>query len=151
MSKICTNCLTEKTEEEFNFKNKEKGTRSTVCKQCHCKYRREHYLANQQYYQRKARKWIKANPTKAEDQRLKKFGITSAKYQEMLTTQNHACAVCSTPPARKKRLAVDHCHSSGKVRGLLCSSCNLAIGLLQDDPVRMQAALDYLQKFRLVA
>ncbi|NBQ70408.1 MAG: hypothetical protein EBU46_16880, partial [Nitrosomonadaceae bacterium] len=78
MVKTCTSCGSSKELTEFNFKRKEEGSRASVCKACHKLYRRKHYLKNQDYYQRKARKWGKANLDKVEDQRLKKFGINSA-------------------------------------------------------------------------
>ena len=56
------------------------------------------------------------------------------------------CAVCGKPDSTGKELARDHCHATGKVRGLLCMRCNLAIGLLDDDTDRMEAAIKYLSK-----
>jgi hypothetical protein len=60
-----------------------------------------------------------------------KYNITLAEYDELLAAQAGVCMVCGTPPSRRP-LDVDHCHSSGKVRGLLCENCNKALGLVQD-------------------
>jgi len=74
------------------------------------------------------------------------FGITLDEYNAILNNQNGVCAICSkTPKQNGKRLAVDHCHSSLKVRGLLCSTCNQAIGLLKDSPNLLNNAITYLQ------
>lgn len=75
------------------------------------------------------------------------FGINIEEYNTLLAGQNGGCAICQKPPQQnKKRLAVDHCHKTQKVRGLLCSTCNQAIGLLKDDASLLQSAILYLTK-----
>jgi hypothetical protein len=78
----------------------------------------------------------------------KKYGITKKQYKSLLKKQNKVCAICKQPETRTtvtKNLSVDHDHSSGEIRGLLCYACNHALGLLKEDPVLLQAALKYLQ------
>jgi hypothetical protein len=75
------------------------------------------------------------------------YGITAAVYDLLLILQNGVCAVCRCSCISGRRLAVDHCHVTNKVRGLLCANCNRALGLLKDDPLRLRAAADYLEKF----
>jgi len=70
-----------------------------------------------------------------------------ARYKEMLSGQGDVCAVCKGKCPTGKRLAVDHDHSTGQVRGLLCSRCNTALGLLRDSPANIGSLLDYLMKF----
>jgi len=74
------------------------------------------------------------------------YGITEDQYQMLLDAQGGVCAICGEPP-RTRRLAVDHCHKGGHVRGLLCSHCNGAIGMLKDDPVIANKAVEYLLRF----
>jgi len=79
-----------------------------------------------------------------------KYGITLEEYEQMLKNQNQCCKICkSKKPGRKgvKRFAVDHCHKTNKVRGLLCMSCNTAIGLLNENPVLFDAAKQYLEEY----
>ena len=81
---------------------------------------------------------------------LSRYGITLPQYMTILVRQDCVCAICGKPERSKlngktKRLSVDHCHKTGKVRGLLCTRCNTAIGLLDDDPQRVKAVIDYLQ------
>lgn len=78
---------------------------------------------------------------------LRAYGLTEADYDRMLIEQGGCCAICSRPdPGRylQANFSVDHCHSSGVVRGLLCHACNLGIGYLQDDPIIMRAAAAYV-------
>jgi len=76
------------------------------------------------------------------------YGLDFKDYERMLEEQNGVCAICSSPPPnnRKTRLAIDHCHKTGKVRGLLCDKCNRSIGLLKDDVSVLKSAIKYLTK-----
>lgn len=82
--------------------------------------------------------------------KLKKYGITNKEYIEMSEKQNHCCAICNKPETTENikgiisSLAVDHCHTTGKVRGLLCGNCNKGIGLFKDDISNLQKAIEYL-------
>lgn len=71
-------------------------------------------------------------------------------YRALWLRQGGACAICKKPErtARNRLLTIDHDHNTGHVRGLLCSQCNRAIGLLQDDPKVIAAAARYVQDSR---
>ena len=80
------------------------------------------------------------------------YGITLADYERMLQEQGGVCAICRGAETSAHgqtgtpyRLSVDHDHETGRIRGLLCQNCNRAIGLLNDDPARLRAAVDYLE------
>lgn len=73
-----------------------------------------------------------------------RYGITADDYAAMLTRQGAVCAICRRPG--KRRLAVDHCHATGRVRGLLCDNCNQAIGKLKDSPELLARSIAYLEK-----
>ena len=79
-----------------------------------------------------------------------KFGITFDAYTKMLVDQNGVCAICFTSNwgHNRKRPAVDHDHKTGKVRGLLCTQCNLALGYFEDNPERFISASQYLKRIR---
>lgn len=79
---------------------------------------------------------------------IKKFGINVNQYQMILEEQNHKCFICNEKENRA--LAIDHCHTSGKVRGLLCSNCNRGLGMFLDDPQLLQNAVKYLQRDYIV-
>ena len=98
---------------------------------------------NRAYRERNA-----GNPTHQRANRNSRFkreyGITHDEYDAMLAKQYGGCAVCGKPEAGK-RLAVDHDHRTGKVRGLLCENCNRALGMAQDSPTILRALADYLE------
>jgi len=80
---------------------------------------------------------------------LKRFGLTEADYEEMLLNQGGVCAICKGPPkGRWNTFCIDHNHSTGEIRGLLCDMCNRAIGMLGDNPERVKQAYDYLNGIR---
>ena len=74
-----------------------------------------------------------------------KYGITGIQYQGRLKKQNGRCAICNNAPT-KKRLSVDHNHRTGRIRGLLCQGCNLAIGLLKEKEDNFISAMNYLKQ-----
>jgi len=74
------------------------------------------------------------------------YGITIEQYGEMLEAQGGVCAICREPCPSGKNLAVDHCHETGAVRGLLCARCNSGIGQFLDSPDRLRAAIGYLER-----
>jgi hypothetical protein len=78
--------------------------------------------------------------------RTYRYGLTEQMYADMLAAQGDACAVCRSDrwPGQHNVPHVDHDHDTGKVRGLLCGKCNLAIGQMDDDAQRLRAAADYL-------
>lgn len=73
-----------------------------------------------------------------------KYGMTVEQYEALLHEQGGRCAICGADSGGLRAHAVDHCHATGQVRGLLCSPCNRGMGLLGDDPERLRAAADYL-------
>ncbi len=78
---------------------------------------------------------------------IAKYGITIDDFERMNKEQNGVCKICNEPPALKTkwgRLAVDHCHTTGKVRGLLCYPCNTLLGNANDSRWRLRRAIDYL-------
>lgn len=94
------------------------------------------------------RKYRKDNPLAFKERDLKRdFGIGMDDYMTMLELQGGGCAICGGKEnGRYKYLAVDHCHDSKKIRGLLCGNCNTAIGLLKDDVTVLRKAIEYLSK-----
>ncbi|QIX22952.1 hypothetical protein FOB41_06465 [Agrobacterium pusense] len=76
---------------------------------------------------------------------LKLYGIDFKRREEMAIAQDFKCAICRDDFTDNRAMHVDHCHATGDVRGLLCSNCNQAIGLLQDNPEIIRSAADYVE------
>lgn len=82
---------------------------------------------------------------------LRRFGLTVAKYEEMLAAQGGVCAICKQPETYTRqgtvgRLCVDHDHKTGQIRGLLCHWCNLGVSAFKDEPTAARAAALYLER-----
>jgi hypothetical protein len=83
----------------------------------------------------------------------KKYGISGTDFVAMKEKQNGLCAICNKPETQKKRnsqetmdLAIDHCHKTHKIRGLLCSACNQGLGRFKDDVGLLESAIEYLKR-----
>lgn len=76
----------------------------------------------------------------------KRYGVTYEQYQEMLETQDSVCAICNEKESSSSRtnLSIDHDHTTGKVRGLLCTPCNVALGLFKDNIDLLKKAMRYI-------
>lgn len=95
-------------------------------------------------------KWRKANPEKRKQQvkafHLKKlYGLTVAGYTELVERQEGKCKICKTAEGT---LVVDHCHGTGKIRGLLCGLCNRLLGHAKDNPEILIKAATYLKEMK---
>lgn len=99
-----------------------------------------------------AKKRYYKSPAQAKDHFLKyEFGISLQDYLELVQKQNGVCAICFRPETRLhkgkvRQLSVDHNHTTGKIRALLCGSCNIALGLLDEDKSRIYSVLRYLDE-----
>lgn len=169
-TKQCTKCNRDKPLDEFHKDRTRRDGHAGQCKACKRAYRNSRYrkdrsreLSQQRRYRSTHKEKIAAGQKRRRQQRpgrvrrisrsstlKQRYGITAQDYNRMLASQNGVCAVCGNPETRKKRggtirLAVDHCHKTGKVRGLLCSRCNLSIGRFEDDPELLEKAAAYLK------
>jgi hypothetical protein len=157
--KTCTKCEQLKPLDEFHKDTARPDGRTTWCADCRRARRnawRDENLererakdvaayAAQREARAEAARWYKVKAS---------FNITRAQYEEMLSAQGGGCAICGGVNANGHKLVVDHDHSccpeSGRscgkcVRGLLCHTCNRAIGMMGDSPERLAAAVTYLR------
>lgn len=79
----------------------------------------------------------------------RRYGLTVEEYNNLSEQQNHVCVICqkSANAANSDKLHIDHCHVTGKVRGLLCTNCNNALGRAKEDPRILRAAAEYIESF----
>ena len=120
-----------------------------------------YYAANKEKAAARSRVYYLVNPGKDKAKRaaapdkyatwnrtsaLRKYGLTIEQYNAMLAGQNGTCGICKLVCLTGKRLAVDHCHDTKIVRGLLCANCNTGNGSLKESPKNLAASLRYLAK-----
>jgi len=111
------------------------------------KQKRDYYQKNKEYVLTNNKQYRDNNYDSILRKKLQNhYGLSLEDYRAMEISQNGVCKICYGPPGgRIKRLCVDHCHKTGKIRGLLCSKCNRAIGMLGDDPETIERASLYLR------
>ena len=131
MSRICNVCKIEKNISEF-YVGRYK------CKNCVNAAARKMRVDKPERY---ARYKKRANEYRKES----RYGITQEDFNNMLVEQNNVCKICSNEFKSTKDTHVDHCHKSNIVRGLLCNSCNMALGQFNDNTDNMDNAIRYLQ------
>jgi len=129
--KKCSKCGWVKQPEDFPRNRR-------VCKPCTAEYKKS---------------WNSENSHKVRNYNFKEFGIGVEEYDKMLAQQKGCCAICFQPESaimygKPMSLAVDHCHETGDVRGLLCANCNNGLGRFKDDIGLLQQAILYIEKAR---
>lgn len=139
--KTCTKCKIEKPLSEFHRWSSTLDGYQYNCKSCKAAYRKKndqlpHNLARSKAYHFK-----------------NKYCISLEEYELLLQEQNNRCAICKQEESSLGRsgkilpLAVDHCHLTGRVRGLLCKNCNISLGNMEDSVERLSSAISYLQRW----
>lgn len=133
-TKVCRVCNEVKNIRDYNYHPTNTERLYKNCKACVSQYNKERRKSNPASYRNK--------------ELLRNYGITSKCYESMLKLQDYRCAICNVEEkeAPKERLHVDHCHTGGQVRSLLCSNCNTGIGLLRDSSELVTKAAEYLIK-----
>ena len=145
-TKSCPKCGQEKLFSDFGKDKSKKLGISSYCKPCASSNRLKNYKSNPIKQKEKLKSYYKSNKQKAYAQSIKSlYGISVEDVEHMKVQQNHSCKICKTHESNlKRKLFVDHCHETGKVRGLLCQSCNTMIGNAKDNILVLQAGIDYL-------
>lgn len=126
-----------KYQKEYYERNKEKLK----------EYRTNWYYENRELGLERSKKWAKSNKDRRKHNLLKSmYNITLDDYNKMFEDQNGCCKICEKHQSElNKPLFVDHCHTTGKVRGLLCSKCNLGIGYADDSVNILKNMIKYLE------
>ena len=157
--KFCRRCKASKHPAEFGKHKRTKDGLHNFCNRCRSKESRARYvkfhkrmLERAEYYRQNRpdimEKWRKLNKEhetryKKSYSRLKRYGLTAEQFDRMVASQQNRCAIC-----RKEFIltipAVDHDHKTGKVRGLLCSKCNLALGHLEENIQTVESLRSYI-------
>lgn len=148
--KTCRKCGEAKPAESFYRNAREPDGRHAWCKVCHAASSRKRYLADPERFRAEQRQRDQATqPQRRAKQLAQRYGLTLEQYEALWQRQDGRCAVCRRElvegAGRTRATCVDHDHDTGAVRGLLCQTCNRALGLLGDNLEVVRRALDYLQ------
>lgn len=140
--KICRICKLEKPLEDFHKARTTKDRLMTRCRMCDHSAKQEYKTAN---YER-------IRIVERNSYLIRTYGITLKEYQETNAVQNSTCAICSKPETavylgKLRSLSVDHNHTTGKVRGLLCQKCNTALGMLDENKNSIDNLISYLKRY----
>jgi hypothetical protein len=170
--RTCTDCRRTLPAAEFlQHRNTRKSYFRGRCKACHEAYIRPLIVAWKQRNPEKAaeaarvsaKAWAKRNPERVKrngkawrannphrhkrnrrQEQVRKYGLTLADYEAMKARQQGRCAICKR--TQEANLGVDHCHTTGRVRGLLCHDCNRMLGFARDNPQTLATAAKYLKE-----
>ena len=153
---VCYTCSKEKEDTEYHVDKTRKTGRKGSCKECLNSYNKSNYSLEKGRAKNKRWRELNKNKTKMFYRKWalkRQYGITLEEYDDMLKKQQGLCYLCGLPETASKatkdgvkNLAVDHCHKTGKVRKLLCTKCNTAIGLLNDDIGLVKRLAQYLEE-----
>lgn len=138
MKKQCSKCKETKLVKHFHNNKSTKDGKSGYCKECR-------KIVTPEQRERDNRK-------RREEQRprkyvLKKFNMTIEDYETLLIEQNGCCAICNRHHSEfTRRMPLDHDHTTNAVRGILCDTCNLGLGIFNDDINQLKKLLTYLKQ-----
>lgn len=162
-SKPCRICGTEKPLDEFYRSSGMRDGNRHDCKDCNKAEKRRRYAADPDKYIAMVKRWQQANPERVNENHRRNnarperkralrdgyyrrtFGISADEFDGLLSAQGGGCAICGVTPKRAASLHLDHCHATGRLRGILCLSCNQALGHFRDDPALLEKAARYLR------
>jgi hypothetical protein len=173
-NKICSQCKIEKSKSEYYVRAKN-NIIASACKECarkklaiyrknnpekiksvnrasYLKKREQRILDSKRWKENNMdkfiiskNKWKERNPDRSRVNILRKHGLSIEQYEEMLNKNNNSCWICSTYFIKKSDAKIDHCHDTGKVRGILCNHCNASLGFAKDNIDNLHRMIKYLK------
>lgn len=155
MRKICTKCNIEKDLKFFQKNRLTKSGYGPVCKECYRLKSAEYLRKNSDHInaRRRERHNSVENKAKIRNRNIQRYGLSLEDYQNLLKFSDNKCFICEVNlDSSTHRLTphIDHCHETGKVRGVLCSKCNLILGHSNDNIAILNKAISYLEKSQQV-
>lgn len=142
-TKKCNKCLKEKSLSDFfNDKSNKTDGRYPICKKCKTAATMKWRGENREHYNEVHRVYCADNYQKL---RLQRYKMTPEEHAKILLDQKGVCAICEQLQKGERPLVVDHCHTKGNYRGLLCYGCNRALHVLESEDL-LRRAMAYLKK-----
>jgi len=150
--KICYKCKETKPLDQFySDKYRKDGVRS-YCIICSTKYAKDWHDKHRESSRKSARKYYQSNSEKIKAYNLmRRYGLTLEDREILLEKQGGGCAICGVKKAIQTsgkfgEFSVDHNHTTGKIRGLLCPGCNVGLGYFKENPDSLLKAVEYLKE-----
>jgi len=145
-NRVCRKCKRTLHVSHFYKSTRTKDGLDTHCKDCQKSYVVAWQRKNKDKFNNYQREWRDANKERTAEiakysRIFRKYGITREEYDSLME-QTH-CTICNADLADRKP-ALDHCHTTGAIRGVLCNQCNVGLGFFQDSPEILKKAADYL-------
>jgi hypothetical protein len=146
--RYCYVCKTDKPLSDFSKDPTRTHKASGKCKECKAEYDKRRLAKRRETEPPKrivGRPGRPDGPVNRKDRNLRKnYGITLEQYRELEELQDCRCKICGVEASEQNVLHVDHCHNSNEIRGLLCSTCNLGLGMFKDSTTLLSGAIGYL-------
>jgi hypothetical protein len=146
-SKTCLHCKKVKPLDAFAYANRstEPDRRAIICRECGPsltpKQRETYIVANW-----RAKNLERSRQNTFRSQLKREYGLSQEQYDSMLLERESKCDICQTIITEPRKLNIDHCHKTGKVRGILCRRCNNGIAQMLDNPENLRRAAEYLER-----
>jgi hypothetical protein len=154
--KKCQKCEADKELKFFSKDKRSPDGKMRRCKQCMSSDYKKWYKDNPEKIavlrekDKEYRKEYYSDPKRREQYRIwyiiREYNLSEEDYLKLLEKQNNKCKICNKPEKSGRNLAIDHCHKTNKIRGLLCNQCNRALGYLKEDINLFEAAIKYLKE-----
>lgn len=146
--KKCKVCGEEKETTEFYKNSSYLDGFTSKCKKCHIKQTTANYRNKPEINEANKRRYFADKDAERNRDYKRNYGLTLEDYNNMLASQDYQCKICSISDkqASKGRLFVDHCHTTGKIRGLICHHCNTMLGLAKDNISILEKSIQYLKE-----
>ncbi len=157
-TKTCKKCNKHKKLKEFGKDKSRKDGYYPYCKTCTKRINYDNYtkrMGTEETARYNHERHIRDKDTQFWKDIKRQFNLDKEEYLRLIELQNYVCAICKQPSKHidkrtgfPRRLAVDHCHTTNKVRGLLCNLCNTGLGMFADNENNMLVAIEYLKANR---
>lgn len=139
--RVCTKCREHQPWGNFSPRARGKNGRSSICRTCRASQKRDRRAANPEAVRAVERDWERRTGRHTK----RRYGLDREAWDKQVAAQGGRCAVPACQRLPRRRLVGDHCHTTGKFRGIICDNCNVAMGLTGDSPDLLRALAEWLE------
>lgn len=133
-NRLCIGCNVILPATKFYYRASN-GAFSSRCRQCHCVQSLDKYKEKSQYRMLQTNSYY-----------FKHYGVTLEEVENLVARANNCCEICAVEFTSQDKPRIDHCHATGKVRGVLCYKCNIGLGMFRDSIILLEKSIKYVNK-----